>query len=105
MVKLLLYAIGLVMTPTLAFHCVYPEVDVVAFVITLSAAVVFVYWLERREAEREYNLLMNDAHVFGAVVRQYWQEDPISATALWKRVHPNFNPPWHQPPSGDEEGS
>ena len=100
--KIVMYAVVLVLMPLACLGKIYPDANLWPFMFMLWGAVIFVFMIQRRDATRDYNMLMQDAEAFGMVVRQFWRDEPLLATALWKKVHPNCPPPWHQPP--EQEG-
>ena len=38
-------------------------------------------------------------------VRAFWADDPILATAVWKKAYPNVVPPWHAAAQEGEKSS
>ena len=100
--RMVMYGVVLGLVPLVLIQKLYPDANPAPFILIMVAAVVFVQLFEKRESARDYNMLMQDAEAFGKVVRQYWIDEPLLATALWKKVHPKCPPPWHQPP--EEEG-
>lgn len=97
-----MYGVVLGLVPLLLIRWFYPDINPIPFFLIVIGAVVFVQLFEKRESARDYNLLHEDAEAFGRVVRQYWIDEPLLATALWKKVHPKCPPPWHQPPDERE---
>lgn len=65
-------------------------------IIGCGMAFILSFILGAKERESFMRRLANDESFFAKVVRKHYQEDPIGATALWKRVHPTVIPPWHQ---------
>ena len=93
-----MYVVLVVAAPSVALSVAYPGVNPIPFLVVLAVVVGVVTFLEHRAFDRQYNHLLEDAEAFGKVVRQMWRDDSLAATALWRKVHPQCPPPWHQPP-------
>lgn len=80
---------------------VVPEGSGVAcFVIFIFGVVIGAYAMEvgiRERYEKGFEkMLAEDEVKFAMVVKEFYQNDPILTTGVWKKVHPQIVPPWHR---------